>query len=76
MKDYDGGLANPTRLNQQLRLLWIGIGSDDFLFAPVKESHAALEKAGIKHVWVESSGAHIWTVWRKYLADFAPRLFQ
>ena len=32
-KDYDGGLANPTRLNQQLRLLWIGIGSDDFLFA-------------------------------------------
>jgi enterochelin esterase-like enzyme len=75
-KDYDGGLANPTRLNQQLRLLWIGIGSDDFLFAPVKESHAALERAGIKHVWVESSGAHVWTVWRKYLTDFAPRLFQ
>jgi enterochelin esterase family protein len=75
-KDYDGGLANPTRLNQQLRLLWIGIGSDDVLFAPVKESHATLEKAGIRHVWVESSGAHVWTVWRKYLADFAPRLFQ
>jgi enterochelin esterase family protein len=75
-KDYDGSLANPTRLNQQLRLLWIGIGSDDFLFAPVKESHATLEKAGIRHVWVESSGAHVWTVWRKYLADFAPRLFQ
>ena len=75
-KDYDGGLANPTRLNQQLRLLWIGIGSDDFLFAPVKESHEALDKAGIRHVWVESSGAHVWTVWRKYLNDFAPRLFQ
>jgi enterochelin esterase family protein len=75
-KDYDGGLANPARLNQQLRLLWIGIGSDDFLLAPVQESHATLEKAGIRHVWVESSGAHVWTVWRKYLADFAPRLFQ
>jgi enterochelin esterase-like enzyme len=33
-KDYDGGLASPTRLNQQLRLLWIGIGRDDLLFAP------------------------------------------
>src|ERR1019366_10274046 len=33
-KEYDGGLASPTRLNQQLRLLWIGIGRDDFLFAP------------------------------------------
>jgi enterochelin esterase-like enzyme len=75
-KDYDGMLSNPARVNRQLRLLWIGIGSDDFLLAPVKESHETLEKAGIKHVWVESSGAHVWTVWRKYLADFAPRLFR
>jgi enterochelin esterase-like enzyme len=63
-------------VNQQLRLLWIGVGSDDFLLGPVRGSHEILEKAGIKHVWVESSGAHVWTVWRKYLADFAPRLFQ
>ena len=75
-KDYDGILANPARANEQLRLLWIGIGSDDFLLAPVSESHETLERAGIKHVWFESSGAHVWTVWRKYLADFAPRLFQ
>ena len=75
-KDYDRALANPAALNQQLRLLWLGIGTDDFLFMPVKESHATLEKAGIRHVWVESSGAHVWTVWRKYLADFAPRLFR
>ena len=75
-KDYDGAFADPAKLNQQLRLLWIGVGGDDFLLTPVKGSHEALEKAGIKHVWVESSGAHSWTVWRKYLADFAPRLFQ
>ena len=75
-KDYDGVLADPAKLNQQLHLLWIGIGTDDFLNAPVSHSHELLEKAGIKHVWVESSGAHVWTVWRKYLADFAPRLFQ
>ena len=75
-KDYDGALTNPERLNQQLRLLWVGIGRDDFLYAPVKESHEALMRAGINHVWVESSGAHVWTVWRRYLADFALRLFQ
>jgi enterochelin esterase-like enzyme len=74
-KDYDGALSNAEKVNHQLRLLWIGIGSDDFLLAPVKQSHETFEKAGIKHVWVESSGAHVWTVWRKYLADFAPRLF-
>ena len=75
-KDYDGALANPQKLNQQLRLLWIGIGTDDFLFVPVRGSHETLEKAGVRHVWVTSSGSHVWTVWRKYLADFAPRLFQ
>ena len=75
-KDYGGILANPARPNEQLHLLWIGIGSEDFLLGDVKESHEVLQKAGIKHVWFESSGAHVWTVWRKYLADFAPRLFQ
>lgn len=75
-KNYDGALANPERVNQQLRLFWIGIGRGDFLYAPVKKSHEELARAGIHHVWVESSGAHGWTVWRKYLADFAPRLFQ
>ena len=75
-RDYDGALADPAKLNQRLRLLWLGIGTEDFLFEPVKKSHETLAQAGIKHVWVESSGAHVWTVWRKYLADFAPRLFQ
>jgi enterochelin esterase family protein len=75
-KDYDGALSNPQKLNQQLRLLWIGIGTDDFLFAPVRESHETLQKAGVKHVWFTSGGSHVWTVWREYLADFAPRLFQ
>lgn len=74
-KDYNGMLANPESLNKRLRLLWLGIGTEDFLFGPVNESHGVLAKARIKHVWVESSGAHVWTVWRKYLADFAPRLF-
>jgi enterochelin esterase-like enzyme len=75
-KDYDGSLADANRLNTQLHLLWIGIGSQDFLYGPVKASHETLDKAGIKHVWSNSTGSHVWTVWRKYLADFAPRLFR
>jgi enterochelin esterase family protein len=74
-KDCDGALADPAKLNQQIRLFWLGIGTEDFLLGPVRESHETLERAGIKHVWVQSSGAHVWTVWRQYLADFAPRLF-
>jgi enterochelin esterase-like enzyme len=75
-KDYDGVLANAAAINRQVRLLWIGIGRDDFLLGPVKESHELLHRSGINHVWAESGGAHVWTVWRRHLADFAPRLFQ
>lgn len=75
-RDYDGVLANPEKVNRQLRLLWMGIGREDFLHAPVSASHEMLQQAGIRHVWMESSGAHVWTVWREYLADFTPRLFQ
>jgi enterochelin esterase family protein len=74
--DYAGSFEKASKINQQLKLLWIGIGRDDFLYAPVLDSHEALERAGIKHVWIESSGGHVWTVWRQYLEDFAPRLFQ
>lgn len=72
---YEGKLADAAAVNGQLRLLWIGIGTEDGLHDGVKASHDNLAKAGVKHVWVETGGAHTWTVWRKYLADFAPRLF-
>jgi enterochelin esterase family protein len=75
-KDYDGILENSANLNKELRLLWIGVGREDFLYSQVRESHEGLERAAIRHAWIESSGGHVWTVWRKCLADFAPRLFR
>jgi enterochelin esterase-like enzyme len=74
-KHYDGKLADAAALNKNLRLLWIGIGTEDFLHDSVKYCHEVLEKAGVKHVWLESGGSHTWTVWRKYLPEFAGRLF-
>ena len=75
-KDYDGVVADPAKINQQLHLLWIGIGSEDFLLTSVRQSHELLEKAGVRHVCVNGAGAQVWAVWRKYLAHFAPKLFQ
>jgi enterochelin esterase family protein len=75
-KGYNGKLADAAAINKQLRLLWIGIGKDDFLYDGVNASHESLEQAGVQHVWVVTPGEHSWNVWRKYLADFAPKLFQ
>ena len=69
-------LADAEGFNARTRLLWIGFGLQDGGYARGKEAHEALEKAGVKHVWFETPGAHEWQVWRKSLHDLAPRLFR
>jgi enterochelin esterase family protein len=64
------------KANDNLRLLWIGCGKEDGLFAGNKKFEEWLTGEGIKHIWKESDGGHSWRVWRRYLAEFAPLLFQ
>ena len=68
-------LADPAAANANLRLLWIACGKDDFLRQRNEEFVAALKEKGVKHDWQLTDGDHSWPVWRRYLAEFAPRLF-
>ena len=68
--------ANPAAANKQLKLLWIACGTEDTAMVGARSTHEALQKAGIKHTFVESEGAHHWRVWRGYLRDVAPLLFR
>lgn len=63
-------------INDQLKLLWISIGKDDFLLKDAESFHKYLQKHEIKLKWTLTPGTHEWTVWREYLRDFAPALFQ
>lgn len=72
----EGTLKQADKVNKSLRLLWIAVGKDDFLRQRNEEMIAALEKAGIRHEWHLTEGDHSWPVWRRYLVEFAPRLFQ
>lgn len=67
--------ADPSAANARLRLLWIGIGTDDFLLDQNRDLTAKLKELGIRHEYVETEGAHNWSVWRAYLAEMLPRLF-
>jgi enterochelin esterase-like enzyme len=73
---YGGALADATEANRKLHLLWIGCGSEDSLIDGARAIHQSLADRKVEHVWVEGPGAHEWQVWRKHLADFAPRLFR
>lgn len=69
-------VKDPRRVDRRLKLLWIAIGTDDFLLERNREFIAGLKKRNIDHEYHETDGAHMWSVWRRYLADFAPRLFR
>jgi enterochelin esterase family protein len=73
---YGGALADPVRANRRLKLLWIGCGTEDFLYGPSTAFHARLTADGINHVWYDGPGAHEWQVWRRHLYELAPLLFR
>mgnify|MGYP001558542781 CR=1 FL=1 len=68
-------IGDAAALNRQLKLLWFACGKDDGLIAGARNLDAALTTAGVKHEFVTTEGNHSWPVWRRYLADFAPKLF-
>ena len=64
------------KLKKGLKLLWFATGKDDFLVATTRASVEMLKKHQFEVQYEETGGAHTWIVWRNYLNDFAPRLFQ
>jgi enterochelin esterase family protein len=54
----------------------MGCGTEDRLFNRNRELSEWLKSKGVEHTWVETPGAHSFLVWRRYLAEFAPLLFQ
>ncbi|HNS20821.1 MAG TPA: alpha/beta hydrolase-fold protein [Sedimentisphaerales bacterium] len=58
------------------RLLWIACGQQDGLIGQNKKLVEWLKAEAVRHTWVETPGSHSFLVWRRYLADLAPLLFQ
>lgn len=65
-----------AKANEQLRLLWIACGKEDRLIEGNRKFIEFLKSRNVRHTWIETPGAHTWMVWRRYLAEFAPLLFQ
>jgi enterochelin esterase-like enzyme len=75
-KEIAPALADAAATNAKVKLLWIACGKDDFLLPRNEQLVATLQARGVKHDWRLTAGDHSWPVWRGYLADFLPLLFQ
>lgn len=76
---YDGVFADPAAFAKKVKLLWLGVGSEEpeRMREGIRSLHGALTDAGIQHVYWESPGTdHEWQTCRRDLQDFAPRLFR
>jgi enterochelin esterase family protein len=64
-----------AELKKGLRLVWFGIGKDDFLLSTSRATVSMLKSHGFEVEERETDGGHTWLVWRDYLHEFAPKLF-
>lgn len=68
--------ADPKTYNATQKLLWIGVGKNDFLFQRNQAFDTWLTATGLTHAYVVTDGAHTWLVWRDYLERVLEKLFK
>jgi len=73
--DFDKVLADAGTLNSQLKLLWMGCGTEDTLFDSNHAFADLLTTHKIEHTFRVSGGAHTFAVWQRYLNEVGPQLF-
>lgn len=79
-QEMDGSFSqiggNPDRTNKQLKLLWVSVGSDDFLYKGTVEFMDYLKAKKVAYKSRITDGGHTWMNVKTYVADTAPLLFR
>lgn len=61
--------SKPDSLNRQLELLWLGVGSEDFLYQQATTFDGFLKEKKIEHKTLITGGGHTWMNARHYLTE-------
>ena len=64
-----------AELKKDLRVVWFGIGKDDFLVRTSDATVEMLKNHKFDVTSKQTAGGHTWINWRDYLHEFAPLLF-
>lgn len=69
-------ILDDANLKKGLKLFWFATGKDDFLVETSRKTVEMFKNHKFDVIYKETEGAHTWLVWREYLREFAPQLFQ
>jgi enterochelin esterase-like enzyme len=61
--------AKPEATNKQLKLLWMGVGKEDFLYRQAVDFDNLLKDKKIEHKVLITEGGHTWMNARHYLTE-------
>jgi len=75
-RNFKEVVENPKLTNQKLKLLWVSVGNEDFLYKQTTEFIDYLKTKNINHKTLISTGGHTWMNTKLYLASTAPLLFK
>ena len=75
-RSYKPIVANPANTNKQLKLLWVSVGSDDFLYKGTVEFMEYLKAKNVQFKSLITDGGHTWMNVKTYVAATTPLLFQ
>ena len=67
---------NPERTNKALKLLWVSVGNEDFLYKSTMEFIDFLKSKNIQHKALITSGGHTWMNVKNYVNETAQLLFK
>jgi enterochelin esterase-like enzyme len=74
---YFGSLsAKPEATNRQLKLLWMGVGNEDFLYKQAVAFDDLLKERKIEHKTLVTGGGHTWMNARTYLTETVQLFFK
>lgn len=75
-KNFTNWLPDADKLNKDIKLLTISVGTEDFLYKSVKQNIAMFEEKKIKLKTYIVPGGHTWMNCKKYLATTLQELFK
>ncbi|HNR27682.1 MAG TPA: sialate O-acetylesterase [Bacteroidales bacterium] len=67
---------SPDDINAQFKLMWFGVGEDDFLYRDVVKNREYFDTRGISYQSLTTKGGHTWMNARTYLSTTLQLLFK
>jgi enterochelin esterase family protein len=75
-KEYKFVVENPDRTNKQLKLLWVSVGNEDFLYKSTVEFMDFLKEKKVNYKSLVTTGGHTWMNTKIFLTETAQLLFK